>query len=163
MPIQQYLSRTASSVMPLEMALYLAVQPHGIKTEIAAKNDFDRQRFINQCDIHKPGYQLTIAGFAAILEHTRDPRVMDSICALFSNIGWFELPDMKELEQGDFMKAIGQSASKLGDLSKTVCMAASDHKITVMENAVIQKEGLAVIREAARLMAMADAAAKAGA
>lgn len=148
-----------TALLPLEIALYRACKDqHGSMSAIAEINGFDRDRFINQCDPTKTGYQQTPETMIAIIKHTRDPRPVDAVIEAYGNAGWFELPDM-ELEPGDYFKVLGQCSLEMGDLSKTLCTSLSDQKLCVLERAKVKKECFDLIKAAATIMAMLDAEA----
>lgn len=148
-----------TALLPLEIALYRACKDqHGSMSAIAEINGFDRDRFINQCDPTKTGYQQTPETMIAIIKHTRDPRPVDAVIEAYGNAGWFEIPHPEQLGQGDFYRAIGQCGIEMGEMSKVVCELVSDDKVCKLDAAKIKKECMDVIRAAAQIMAMADAA-----
>lgn len=166
MPKRLFLTNAVAqtAVLPLDVALYRACKDnHGSMSAIAEINGFDRDRFINQCDPTKTSYQHTPETILAVIKHTRDPRILDAIHIEYGNSGWFEIPQPDELEPSDFYKALGQCGIELGEMSKVICDALADHEVSPVESAKIKKECMDVIRVAARMMIMADAAAKAGA
>lgn len=151
-----------TAILPLEVALYRACKDrHGSMSAIAETHGFSRDHFINQLDPNKTNCHVHPEAIEAITGYTKDPRILDSMCAAHGNAAWFELPALDELDQCDFYKAMGQCGIELGDLSKTICLSISDAHISLIENATIKKECMDVIRVAAHIMAMADAA-KAG-
>lgn len=162
MPKPLFMSNAAASlaVLQLEVALYRACKDrHGSMSAIAEMHGFSRDHFINQLDPNKPNCHVSPEAIEAIVAYTKDPRILDSVCVAHGNAAWFELPDLAALDQCDFYQIMGKCGIELGEMSKTICDAISDGRISSIENAMIKKECMDVIRVAAQIMAMADAKA----
>ncbi|MFX6888094.1 phage regulatory CII family protein, partial [Acinetobacter baumannii] len=84
-----------------------------------------------------PTHKANIYHFEAILDETKDSRIMDSVCAIHGNAAWFELPKTENLNTADFVMKIGKLAQEQGDLSQSVAKAIGDGCISEDELAVI--------------------------
>lgn len=151
------LQRKEISVLSLAMALKAAVHnDDSMMAHIAEKNGFNINTFRSSLNPTTPTHKANIFHFEAILSETRDPRIMDSICAIHGNAAWFELPKVEISSQSDFVLKIGKLAQEQGDLAQSVAGAIADHVITEDELAVIRKEAYDLIRIASTLLAMAE-------
>lgn len=149
-----------SALLPLDIALYRACKDrHGSMSAIAEIYGFSRDHFINQLDPNKPNCHLTPEGVEAVIAHTKDPRILDSICAAHGQAAWFDLPALDALDQSDFMFDLGATCNEVGHLSLTVCASLKDDCITELEYAAIEKDCMALIRAVLHLRAMAKAKA----
>lgn len=90
------------------------------------------------------------------MAETKDPRIMDSICAIHGKAAWFELPDLHELTETNFMKKIGKLAKEQGELSQSIAEAIADKSICSDEYDVIHKDVMDLIRVALTLLAMVE-------
>lgn len=152
--------RREKTVMSLEMALKAAVySPNDECTlaRIAEKNGYNINTFRSSINPTTPTHKANIYHFEAILAETKDPRLMDSICAIHGNAAWFELPKVEVLGKSDFIMKIGKLAKEQGDLAQSVAIAISDGKISDDEMAVIRKDAYDLIRIATSLLAMSEA------
>lgn len=149
-----------TAILPLEVALYRACKDrHGSMSAIAEIHGFSRDHFINQLDPNKSNCHVHPEAVEAITGYTKDPRILDSMCAAHGNAAWFELPDFEALEQHDFMFDLGAACNEVGHLSKTVCESLHDDRITEIEAARIEKDCMSLIRAVLHLRAMAQAKA----
>lgn len=149
-----------TAVLPLQVAIYRACKDqHGSISAIAEIHGFDRDYFNNQIDVHKTNSYVSPEGIEAVISYTKDPRILDSICAAHGEAGWFELPNVDELDQSDFMHGLAGACNEVGNLSKTICESISDDHISSIEYATIDKNCMAMIRAALRIRAMAKAKA----
>lgn len=152
--------RREKTVLPLEQALKAAVYKSGndfLLAQIAEKNCWSLNTLRSAINPTTPTHKANIYHFEAVLAETKDPRLMDSICATHGNAGWFELPQVKGLKDSDFMAQIGVLAREQGDLSQSVANAISDRVITKDEAAIIQKDVLSLVRATMNLYAMVEA------
>lgn len=151
--------RTERTVMTLEMALKAAVyRPNddSLMAQIAEKNAFNINTFRSSLNPTTPTHKANIYHLEAVLSETKDPRIMDSICAMHGNACWFELPDVEVSSNADFIMKIGKLAQENGDLTQSIVAAINDNIITDDELAMIRKEAYDLIRIAAKLLAMAE-------
>ena len=149
-----------TAILPLEVALYRACKDrHGSMSAIAETHGFSRDHFINQLDPNKTNCHVHPEAIGAITGYTKDPRILDSMCAAHGNAAWFELPDMDALARHDFMFDLGATCNEVGHLSKTVCESLYDDRITELEAAQIEKDCMNLIRAVLHLRAMAKAKA----
>lgn len=144
--------------MTLEMALKAAVyRPNddSLMAQIAEENCFNINTFRSSLNPSTPTHKANIYHFEAVLSKTQDKRIMDSVCAIHGNAGWFELPALTEdLNHAEYITQIGQLAQEQGALSQSVANAISDGRITNLEHDEIYQEVLDLVRVASTLMAM---------
>ena len=145
-------------VMTLEMALKAAVyRPNddSLMAQIAEKNCFNINTFRSSLNPSTPTHKANIYHLEAVLSETKDKRIMDSVCAIHGNAGWFELPQViEDLNQSEYISRIGLRAQVQGALSQSIATAISDGRITSFEHDAIYQEVLDLVRVASTLMAM---------
>ena len=147
------------AVMSLEMSLKAAVDSESddsVMHRIAQKNGFNINTFRSSLNPTTPTHKANIYHLEAVLAETRDPRIMDSLCAIHGNAAWFELPEIEHMEQINFMSKIGKLAREQGVLAQSIAAALSDGSINNDELSVIRKDAYDLIRIAATLLAMAE-------
>ena len=152
--------RRERAVMPLELALKAAVSNSDkddcILAVIAEKNGFNINTFRSSINPTTTTHKANLHHLEAILSETKDARIMDSICAIHGNAGWFELPNPEKLNVNDFVMKIGKLAREQGDLSSSIATAIGDGVISNDEFSIIQKDVLDLIRVALSLLAMVE-------
>ncbi|WP_336916616.1 phage regulatory CII family protein [Acinetobacter modestus] len=153
--------RKKVAVLSLELAIKAAVSNSDkddcMLAIIAQKNGFNINTFRSSVNPSTTTHKANIHHLEAILAETQDPRIMDSLCAIHGNAGWFELPETKGLKDSDFINKIGHLAREQGDLSQSVAMAISDKVITKDEADVIHKDVLNLVRATMNLYALVEA------
>lgn len=146
-------------VLPLSLALRAAVYGDGdqsLMSYIAEKNCWNLTTFRNSLCPTTTTHKANIYHLEAVLAETRDPGIMDSICAIHGNAGWFELPKHENLNIADFVMKIGKLAREQGDLSQSIATAIGDGVVSKDELAIIQKDVMDLIRVALTLLAMVE-------
>ena len=146
-------------VLPLSMALRAAVYSetdHSLMAHIAEKNCWNITTFRNSLCPTTTTHKANIYHLEAVLAETRDPGIMDSICAIHGNAAWFELPKHENLNIADFVMKIGKLAREQGDLSQSIATAIGDGVVSKDELAIIQKDVMDLIRVALTLLAMVE-------
>lgn len=146
-------------VLPLSMALRAAVYSDGdqsLISRIAEKNCWNITTFRNSLCPTTTTHKANIYHLEAVLAETKDPRIMDSICAIHGKAAWFELPDLHELTETNFLKKIGNLAKEQGELSQSIAEAIADKSICSDEYDVIHKDVMDLIRVALTLLAMVE-------
>ena len=145
-------------VMTLEMELKAAVyrqNDDSLMAQIAEKNCFNINTFRSSLNPSTPTHKANIYHLEAVLSETKDKRIMDSVCAIHGNAGWFELPQViEDLNQAEYITQIGRLAQEQGALSQSIATAISDGRITSFEHDAIYQEVLDLVRVASTLMAM---------
>lgn len=147
-------------VLSLSMALRAAVYSdgdHSLMALIAEKNCWNLTTFRNSLCPTTTTHKANIHHLEAVLAETKDPAIMDSICAIHGSAGWFELPETKGLSEADFITKIGHLAREQGDLSQSVALAIADKVITKEEADVIHKDVLNLVRATMNLQALVEA------
>ncbi|WP_180074475.1 phage regulatory CII family protein [Acinetobacter sp. YH12116] len=144
-------------ILPLSMSLRAAVYSDGdqsLISHIAEKNCWNVTTFRNSLCPTTTTHKANIHHLEAVLAETQDSRIMDSICAIHGNAGWFELPAVKDLDQVNYMKKLGELAQEQGSLARSIAEAVADGRITKLEEAEIYQEVLDLVRVATTVLAM---------
>ena len=145
-------------VLPLSMALRAAVYSetdHSLMAHIAEKNCWNITTFRNSLCPTTTTHKANIYHLEAVLAETRDPGIMDSICAIHGNAGWFEFPEISEdLDQSNCISKVGALAQEQGELAQSIANAVADGRITKVEEDEIYQEVLDLVRVATFLLAM---------
>ena len=145
-------------VLPLSMALRAAVYSetdHSLMAHIAEKNCWNITTFRNSLCPTTTTHKANVYQLEAVLAETRDPGIMDSICAIHGNAGWFELPEISEdLDQSNYISKVGELAQEQGELAQSIANAVADGRITKVEEDEIYQEVLDLVRVATSLLAM---------
>lgn len=145
-------------VLPLSMALRAAVYSetdHSLMAHIAEKNCWNITTFRNSLCPTTTTHKANIYQLEAVLAETRDPGIMDSICAIHGNAGWFEFPEISEdLDQSNYISKVGELAQEQGELAQSIANAVADGRITKFEVDEIYQEVLDLVRVATSLLAM---------
>ncbi|WP_075167508.1 phage regulatory CII family protein [Acinetobacter indicus] len=145
-------------VLPLSMALRAAVYSetdHSLMAHIAEKNCWNITTFRNSLCPTTTTHKANIYHLEAVLAETRDPGIMDSLCAIHGNAGWFEFPEITEdLDQSNYISKVGELAQEQGELAQSIANAVADGRITKVEEDEIYQEVLDLVRVATSLLAM---------
>lgn len=145
-------------VLPLSMALRAAVYSetdHSLMAHIAEKNCWNITTFRNSLCPTTTTHKANIYQLEAVLAETRDPGIMDSICAIHGNAGWFEFPEISEdLDQSNYISKVGELAQEQGELAQSIANAVAGGRITKVEVDEIYQEVLDLVRVATSLLAM---------
>lgn len=145
-------------VLPLSMALRAAVYSetdHSLMAHIAEKNCWNITTFRNSLCPTTTTHKANIYHLEAVLAETRDPGIMDSLCAIHGNAGWFEFPEITEdLEHSNYISKVGALAQEQGELAQSIANAVADGRITKLEEDEIYQEVLDLVRVATSLLAM---------
>lgn len=145
-------------VLPLSMALRAAVYSetdHSLMAHIAEKNCWNITTFRNSLCPTTTTHKANIYHLEAVLAETRDPGIMDSLCAIHGNAGWFEFPAITEdLDQSNYIIKVGELAQEQGELAQSIANAVADGRITKVEEDEIYQEVLDLVRVATSLLAM---------
>ena len=145
-------------VLPLAMALRAAVYSetdHSLMAHIAEKNCWNITTFRNSMCPTTTTHKANIYHLEAVLAETRDPGIMDSLCAIHGNAGWFEFPEITEdLEHSNYISKVGALAQEQGELAQSIANAVADGRITKLEEDEIYQEVLDLVRVATSLLAM---------
>ena len=145
-------------VSPLSLALRAAVYGDGdqsLMSYIAEKNCWNLTTFRNSLCPTTTTHKANIYHLEAVLAETRDPGIMDSICAIHGNAGWFEFPKVSEnFDQVSYLSRVGELAKEQGALAQSIANAVADGRITKVEENEIYQEVLDLVRVATSLLAM---------
>ena len=145
-------------VLPLSMALRAAVYSetdYSLMAHIAEKNCWNITTFRNSLCPTTTTHKANIYHLEAVLAETRDPGIMDSLCAIHGNAGWFEFPEITEdLDQSNYISKVGELAQEQGELAQSIANAVADGRITKFEVDEIYQEVLDLVRVATSLLAM---------
>ena len=145
-------------VLPLSMALRAAVYSetdHSLMAHIAEKNCWNITTFRNSLCPTTTTHKANIYHLEAVLAETRDPGIMDSLCAIHGTAGWFVFPAITEdLDQSNYIIKVGELAQEQGELAQSIANAVADGRITKVEEDEIYQEVLDLVRVATSLLAM---------
>lgn len=145
-------------VLPLSLALRAAVYGDGdqsLMSYIAEKNCWNLTTFRNSLCPTTTTHKANIYHLEAVLAETRDAGIMDSLCAIHGNAGWFEFPKMSaNFNDVSYIQKVGELAKEQGDLAKSIASAVADGAITKLEEDEIYKEVLDLVRVATTILAM---------
>lgn len=145
-------------VLPLSMALRAAVYSetdHTLMAHIAEKNCWNITTFRNSLCPTTTTHKANIYHLEAVLAETRDPGIMDSLCAIHGNAGWFEFPKVSEnFDQVSYLSRVGELAKEQGELAQSIANAVADGRVTKVEEDEIYQEVLDLVRVATSLLAM---------
>ena len=145
-------------VLPLSMALRAAVYSetdHSLMAHIAEKNCWNITTFRNSLCPTTTTHKANIYHLEAVLAETRDPGIMDSLCAIHGNAGWFEFPKVSEnFDQVSYLSRVGELAKEQGELAQSIANAVADGRVTKVEEDEIYQEVLDLVRVATSLLAM---------
>ena len=145
-------------VLPLSLALRAAVYGDGdqsLMSYIAEKNCWNLTTFRNSLCPTTTTHKANIYHLEAVLAETRDPGIMDSLCAIHGNAGWFEFPKVSEnFDQVSYLSRVGELAKEQGALAQSIANAVADGRITKLEEDEIYQEVLDLVRVATSLLAM---------
>ncbi len=147
-----------NTVMTLEMSLKAAVyraNDDSLMAQIAEKNCFNINTFRSSLNPTTTTHKANIYHLEAVLSETKDPRIMDSLCAIHGKAAWLELPEISlDLNHAEYISKIGELANEQGQLAQSVAQAIADGFITKNEHDQIQKEVLDLIRVASTILTM---------
>ena len=145
-------------ILPLSMALRTSIYSDGdqsLISYIAEKNCWNLTTFRNSLCPTTTTHKANIYHLEAVLAETRDSGIMDSICAIHGNAGWFEFPQIKEnFDHANYLCKIGELAQEQGALAQSIANAVSDGVITKVEEDEICQEVLDLVRVATSILAM---------
>lgn len=145
-------------ILPLSMALRSAVYSNSdqsLISLIAEKNCWNITTFRNSLCPTTTTHKANIYHLEAVLAETRDSGIMDSICAIHGNAGWFEFPKVDDdFNETNYLKKIGELAQEQGALAQSIANAVVDGHITKNEEDEIYQEVLDLVRVATSLLAM---------
>lgn len=145
-------------VLPLSLALRAAVYGDGdqsLMSYIAEKNCWNLTTFRNSLCPTTTTHKANIYHLEAVLAETRDPGIMDSLCAIHGNAGWFEFPKVSEnFDQVSYLSRVGELAKEQGELAQSIANAVADGRVTKVEEDEIYQEVLDLVRVATSLLAM---------
>lgn len=155
--------RAQLCVLPLEVALYQAcINQRGAMAAIAAVYGHNANTFSLKVNPQRSTHHLNANEIENVIEYTRDPRILDSVCSAYSNdettAHWFEVPTQGGHVDGEMLDHFGDVAAKLGILGKTLFSALGDNKIDEDELSSLEKcvrelasSGQAILARAAKM------------
>lgn len=156
--MSDFLSNFAAqnSVLPLDVALYRACKDrHGSKAAIAEIHGFNPMVFSKCVDIQNTQYHLHPEHVEAILNYTKDIRILQSAAAAHGNAVVYELPADIDIHDTGFLANIGAISNRVGELFTTVSDALKDGRIVDVELASIEKDAMCLIAAVAQLKKLA--------
>ncbi len=139
--------RAELCVLPLGVALYRAcIDKRGAMAAIAALYGLNQNTFPLKVNPERRGHHLNPTEIENIIEHTRDPRILDSMCASFSNEDtiacWYEMPTEPVNVDGEMLNHFGDLADKVGNLGKTLFATVADGVVDDDEYSALEKASM---------------------
>lgn len=136
--------RAELCVLPLEVALYRAcIDQRGATAAIAETYGHNSNTFSLKVNPQRTTHHLNANEIENIIEYTRDPRILDSVCAAYSNdettAYWFEVPTQDGHVDGEMLNHFGDLAGRVGTLGKTLFSAIGDNHIDEDELSALEK------------------------
>lgn len=156
--MSEFLSNFAAenAVLPLDVAVYRACKDrHGSKAAIAEINGFNPMVFSKCVDIHNAQYHLHPEHIEAVLSHTKDVRILQSLAAAHGSAVVYEVPASIDIQDTGFLENIGEVSSRVGELFRAVSDALKDGRIVSVELAAIEKDAMCLIAAVAQLKKLA--------
>lgn len=140
------LSKTAAdrTILPLRAALYHAVHDQrGGVGAVAGALGFNANTLQHKINLNSDRHNLTLADFEAILQFTRDPRIMDSLCAAYGDAFWLDLrtgavPDVQ------LLAGAGELFERVGRMARDIAEAMADGIINSDELNILKKDAALV-------------------
>lgn len=161
--MSEFLSNFAAenSVLPLDVAVYRACKDrHGSKAAIAEINGFNPMVFSKCVDINNDQYHLHPEHIEAVLNHTKDIRILESMAASHGTAVVYELSGNLDIHEIGFLENIGKVSNRVGELFSTVSNSLKDGRIAEVEMATIEKDAMCLIAAVAQLKKLARAKAE---
>lgn len=151
--------RTASTILPLKTALYHAVHAQrGGVGAVAGAYGFNPNTLQHKLNLNNDGrHVLTVTEFEAIVSFTRDPRIMDSLCALFGDVAWFDLSHLAHLTDNSLFRQVGDLVTLVGETARDVAEAMDDGHISAAELARLESDATQLHAAVQKLIATARA------
>ena len=149
--------RNHETILPLRAAIYHAVHDiRGGVGAIAGAYGFNHNTLQSKININNEGrHVLTVPELEAILSYTRDPRLMDSLCAVFGRAIWIDVSGMDAVSDSSMFKQLGEVSVNVGDLARKVAAALDDGVVTADEVAMLDKAVIALMQSAQAVLTLA--------
>lgn len=151
--------RAARALLPLQQAIYHAV--HDVKGGVGAicgVYGFNHNTLQLKVSPNIATHQLNLRELEAVIAYTRDPRIMDSLCAVYGNVAWIDLGEpihAEGLTLNAMLQQIGEAGSNLGRLAQDFAQSLNDGHIDRDELAVIEKTSMRLIQSVQGLLEQA--------
>lgn len=130
----------ARAVMPLEIAVYHAVRDvKGGVGAVAGAYGFNPNTLQLKTNPNTQSHHLNLNEFEAVLGHTRDPRLMDSLCTVFGNAAWMDLSSIQHAGDEQMIMQLGELSKNVGEMTQSVASALADGRVEAGEIAVLEK------------------------
>lgn len=156
--MNNFLSNFAAenAVLPLDVAIYRACKDrHGSKAAIAEINGFNPMVFSKCVDINNTQYHLHPEHIEAVLHHTKDKRILESVASAHGQVVFFEYKNEVDIQNFDFLSKVGTVSKKVGELFDGLSESLSDGKISNVEMAMLEKHAMELIGAVAALKKIA--------
>lgn len=153
------IDRAKKCLIGLEAAVYrAATDVRGTIGAIAEKHGFNANTLALKINPNREGHNVNLRELEAILGHTRDPRIMDAICAAHGAAGWYPLPesDLSNDQACEFFESFGELSGRVGELGKSLFKSLADGRIDDDEYNELQKVLMQINTAGAALIAAAD-------
>lgn len=150
--------REPKTILPLRTAIYHAVHKiRGGVAAVAGACGYNANTLQNKINLNNEGrHVLTVPEFEAILQFTRDPRLMDSLCAIYGHAIWIDVSGMDEVTDNNMMMSLADVSTNVGTLARNVALALADNVVTADEVAMLKKSVMTLIQSAQGVLALAE-------
>lgn len=138
--------RATRCLLPLDVALFRACKDRrGAVGAIAEIYGLNANTLALKINPDRDTHNLNPSDIEAITSYTKDPRIMDSMCAAHGNAAWFELPDFSQYSRDYLFEIFGNLSGKVGELGNSLFTALYDGRIDADELAELQRIELQLI------------------
>lgn len=127
-------------VLPLEVAVYHAVRDvRGGVGAVAGAYGFNANTLQLKTNPNTQSHHVNLRELEVILGYTRDPRLMDSLCAVFGDAAWMDLSAIQGAGDQQMILQLGELSKRVGDMTQSVAAALADGRVEPGELAVLEK------------------------
>lgn len=135
------LQRATTTILPLNAAIYHAVRDvKGGVGAIAGAYGRNPSTLQHKTNINSDGrHTLNIREFEEILGFTRDPRIMDSICAIYGDAAWVDL-GTATINDGQLLTGAAELFERVGHMARDLAAALADGRVDADELAVLEMD-----------------------
>lgn len=136
-----------SQVLTIEQSLYWAAKDHpGGATAIAAIYGFNPQVMSNSLNVNNTQHKPNLKHFAAVLEATRDPRILNAVGQLVDGV-FIPVGKCEEIAGDDaILDNMLRVVESIGDYGRTVRKSISDGDVDNKEWFELQNAALEGIK-----------------
>ncbi len=148
--------RAAKCLLSLQQALYHATRDNrGSVGAIADIYGINASTLHLKVNPNRETHHCNPEDIERILSYTRDPRIMDAICAAHGRAVWYELPDIGNRSGTELFAGFGDVSERVGMLGKRLFEAVQDGCIDADELDALTRASMELQSATAALIEMA--------